>query len=81
MKSAGMIRKLDPVGRIVIPRELLKTMEIKSGDPVEIFTDDNQIILKKYEPGCLLCGDLHAVKKVGNRLICKECLKMLQEEL
>ena len=52
MKATGIIRKVDELGRIVVPKELRKTMDIKEGDPMEIFTDGDSIILKKYAPFC-----------------------------
>ncbi|QNK89459.1 AbrB/MazE/SpoVT family DNA-binding domain-containing protein [Sporosarcina sp. resist] len=60
MKSIGITRKLDVLGRIVIPKELRKTMEIDSGTPIEIFIEDDLIILRKYSPNraCLVTGDI-----------------------
>jgi transcriptional pleiotropic regulator of transition state genes len=55
MKSTGIVRKVDELGRIVIPKELRRTMNIKEGDPLEIYTEGEQIILKKYAPVCLKC--------------------------
>lgn len=50
MKSTGIVRKLDQLGRVVLPKELRRTLELDKGDPVEIFTDQDQIILSKYQP-------------------------------
>jgi transcriptional pleiotropic regulator of transition state genes len=55
MKSTGIVRKVDDLGRIVIPKELRKTMNIKKKDPMEIFVEKINIILSKYEKGCLFC--------------------------
>ena len=57
MKSTGVVRKLDNLGRIVIPIELRKTMDIAIKDTLEIFTEGDEIILKKYQPGCIFCND------------------------
>ena len=57
MKSTGVVRKLDNLGRIVIPIELRKTMDIAVKDTLEIFTEGDQIILKKYHPACIFCND------------------------
>ncbi|MBQ4064581.1 MAG: AbrB/MazE/SpoVT family DNA-binding domain-containing protein, partial [Clostridia bacterium] len=62
MKSTGIVRKVDELGRIVLPIELRKSMEIdKKGDAVEIFIDDDRIVLKKYQPACVFCGDADEV--------------------
>ena len=56
-KSLGIVRKLDNLGRIVLPRELRDSLEIKNHDPLEIFIDEDEIILKKYKPGCIVTGE------------------------
>jgi transcriptional pleiotropic regulator of transition state genes len=56
MKSTGIVRKLDELGRIVIPIELRRTMNLEIKDPVEIFVDDDKIIFRKYAPGCAITG-------------------------
>lgn len=60
MKSTGMVRKVDELGRLVIPKELRRTLGIENGDPVEIFIDGDQIILKKYKPNmaCAVTGEV-----------------------
>ncbi|MEK3729666.1 MULTISPECIES: AbrB/MazE/SpoVT family DNA-binding domain-containing protein [unclassified Lysinibacillus] len=60
MKSTGMVRKVDELGRITLPKELRRTLGIESGDPVEIFIDGDQIILKKYKPNmaCAVTGEV-----------------------
>ena len=57
-KSTGIVRKIDDLGRIVLPSELRKTLDLKNNDPMEFFTKDNQIVLQKYMPGCVLTGAL-----------------------
>ena len=57
MKSVGIVRKVDELGRIVIPVELRRKFGIDIKDSMEIYTEDNCIILKKYEPSCIFCGD------------------------
>jgi len=52
MKSTGIVRRIDPLGRVVLPKELRKTLDISEGDPLEIFTDEGMIILRKYQPAC-----------------------------
>ncbi|MCR8978724.1 AbrB/MazE/SpoVT family DNA-binding domain-containing protein [Brevibacillus laterosporus] len=75
MKSTGIVRKIDELGRIVIPKELRKTQGLTYGTPMELFVDEDQIILRKYEPGCVLCGSVQNLKthKSGKK-ICKKCL-------
>ena len=76
MKATGIVRKLDELGRVTLPIELRRTMEVKEGDPLEIFVDEDQIILQKYEgdkPKCAHCGSTDGLQKVGKGYICKKC--------
>lgn len=57
MKSTGIVRKVDDLGRIVLPIELRRTLDINERDSIEIFVDGNQIVLKKYSPSCIFCGE------------------------
>ena len=57
MKSTGIVRKVDELGRIVLPIEIRKVLDIKEKDALEIFTEDDKIVLKKYQPACIFCGD------------------------
>jgi len=61
MKSTGVVRKVDELGRIVIPVELRRTLDIDVKDALEIYVDGEQVILKKYEPACIFCGDARDV--------------------
>lgn len=72
MKATGIIRRVDDLGRIVLPKELRQTMGIRTGDPMEIYTDADNIILRKYVPGCVFCGDADA-KEVRGVRICERC--------
>ena len=58
MKATGIVRQIDDLGRVVIPKELRKTMNLKRKDSLEIFVEGNNIISAKYENGCLFCGEL-----------------------
>lgn len=73
MKSIGIVRKVDQLGRVVIPMELRKSMDIKEGQPLEIYVDGEQIVLKKYQPGCYCCGEIKTVATVLGRDLCEEC--------
>ena len=86
MKSTGIIRRIDELGRIVLPVELRRILDIKSckekgssnksdSDAVEIFVDGDKIILKKYNPGCHCCGNMDNLVDVMGLKICNECLE------
>lgn len=78
MKSTGIVRKVDELGRIVVPMELRKTMDIKEKDPIEIFTDGDNIILRKFTDTCIFCGaDENAIRYEG-KIVCKSCLEKLK---
>ena len=62
MKATGIVRNLDQLGRIVIPKETRKMFNLNEGEPVEIFTDGDKIIIKKYNPGCQCCGNMENIK-------------------
>ena len=57
MKSTGIVRKVDELGRVVLPIELRRTLDLAEKDGLEIFVDGSTIILKKYEPACIFCGN------------------------
>ena len=78
MKSIGIIRKVDEVGRIVLPVELRRKFDINKLDPMEMYTEDDCIILKKYEPTCIFCGESNNVFEFNEKSVCKKCAKELQ---
>ena len=81
MKSTGIVRKVDELGRIVLPIELRRVMDIQIKDSLEIMTeiyvDGNQIILKKYEPSCVFCSSKENLEEFKGRCICKKCREEL----
>ena len=79
MKSTGIVREMDPLGRMVIPKEIRETLDIKTHDPVEIFTDGEQIIMKKYHRTCIFCGSTEETFSYQDKLICKNCLSALNQ--
>ncbi|MFW6386473.1 MAG: AbrB/MazE/SpoVT family DNA-binding domain-containing protein [Bacillota bacterium] len=81
MKSTGIVRKIDDLGRMVIPIELRKTMNIDKKDPMEIFVEEDRIILKKYEPACIFCGSADETIEFKGRIICRECMENMNDEL
>jgi transcriptional pleiotropic regulator of transition state genes len=78
MKSTGVVRKVDELGRIVIPIELRRTLDISEKDAVEIYVDGDTIILKKYQPACIFCGEAKDVTNYRGKNICKSCAAELR---
>lgn len=81
MKSTGMVRKVDELGRVVLPIELRRTMGIAEKDPLEIFVDGERIIFKKYEPACVFCGNASDVQNYHGKMVCCECAKAMFENI
>ena len=82
MKSTGIVRKVDELGRIVLPKELRVTLNINEKDPLEIFVDeDGRIVLKKYEPACIFCNNMDDVTTFKGHSICRECMKKMVARL
>ena len=79
MKSTGIVRKVDELGRIVLPIELRRTLDINERDALEIYVDTNQIILKKYEPACIFCNNASDAVSFKGKNICKNCLEELKK--
>lgn len=79
MKATGIVRKVDELGRIVLPIELRRTLDIDIKDPIEIFVDDNYIILKKYEPACIFCGNAKNIKVISGKNVCSDCIEELKQ--
>ena len=80
MKSTGVVRKVDELGRIVLPIELRRTYNIEEKDALEIYVDGENIILKKYEPACIFCGDAKNVNNYKGKNICSVCLTELSNK-
>lgn len=80
MKSTGIVRRIDELGRVVLPIELRRTMNLDVRDPVEIFMDGDAIVLKKYEASCLFCGGDHQLISFRGKQICFDCLRQLKEK-
>lgn len=79
MKSTGIVRKIDSLGRVVLPIELRRTLDIDKEDPIEIFVDDNYIMLKKYQPSCIFCNDARNVIPFKGKNICENCLEEMKK--
>lgn len=78
MKSTGVVRQLDALGRIVLPIELRRTMNIDTKDGLEIYVNGDEIVLKKHDAHCVFCAGLNEVTNYRGKLICKSCLNELK---
>lgn len=81
MKSTGIVRKVDELGRIVLPVELRRTMDIVEKDALEIYVDGNSIVLRKYRPSCIFCDSTKDVRTFRGRNVCPRCLRELRERV
>lgn len=77
MKATGIVRKMDDLGRIVLPIELRRQFGIAEKDSLEIYTDGDSIVLKKYNPGCTFCGSVVDLVNDGGKVVCRDCLNCL----
>ena len=77
MKSTGIIRRVDELGRVVIPIEIRNQFNIVEKDPIEIYVDNSSIVLTKYEPNCAFCGSTENLVDYKNKLVCEECSRKL----
>lgn len=81
MKSTGIVRKVDELGRVVIPIELRRTLDISVKDALEIYVDSDKIILKKYEPACIFCGNADNVINFKGKNLCENCIKEIEQHM
>ena len=80
VKSTGIVRKVDELGRIVLPIELRRTLDIAEKDPLEIYVDGSAIVLKKYRPTCIFCDGSKDIINFKGKNICPKCLKELKNQ-
>lgn len=78
MKSTGVVRRVDDLGRIVIPIELRRTLDIDIKDALEIYTEGECVILKKYSPACIFCGEAKNVINYKGKNLCSKCINEIQ---
>ncbi|MBQ1489858.1 MAG: AbrB/MazE/SpoVT family DNA-binding domain-containing protein [Eubacterium sp.] len=78
MKATGIVRPVDALGRVVIPVELRRNLGIKTDDSLEIFVDGQYIMLKKYEPACIFCGEVEGVRQIRGKNVCAKCIEELK---
>ena len=77
MKATGIVRRVDELGRVVIPIELRNKFDIQIKDPIEIFVEGSSIVLKKYEPNCIFCGNSKELISYNEKLVCTKCAEKL----
>lgn len=74
MKATGIVRKVDELGRIVVPIELRRSLGIGDRDAVEMFMEENSIIIRKHQPACVFCGSTDETVEFKQKIVCKECI-------
>lgn len=75
MKSTGIVRKMDELGRIVLPIELRRTLDIAERDELEIYLDDDKVVLRKFEKSCLFCASNRNLVNYMGKNVCKDCIE------
>ena len=80
MKATGIVRRIDDLGRVVIPKEIRRTMRIREGDPLEIFLDGDHIVLQKYQPACTFCQSSDNIVYFQGKRVCAACLAKIKEQ-
>lgn len=85
MKTIEIVRNLDQLNRVVIPKEMCRVLGLKSktkervGSPIEIVLNGDEIVLRKYEPGCKYCGEIRELKEFMGERLCSKCIKKAYE--
>ena len=80
MHATGIIRRVDDLGRIVIPKEIRRELGIKEGDALELYKDGKSVVFKKYFPLCFFCDEVDGEYMIGNKPICAKCLQDLKNK-
>lgn len=75
LKSTGIIRKVDELGRVVLPAEIRRMLDIAERDELEIYMDNDQIVLKKFEPSCVFCSSSSGLVRYRGKNVCQNCAK------
>lgn len=78
MKSTGIVRKVDELGRVVIPIEIRRNFDLNEGDPMEIYVDGQHVVLRKYQPQCIFCGEAKDVRNLRGKNMCPKCIDELK---
>lgn len=80
MKSTGFVKKIDELGRILIPKELRSSMELDTRDALEMFVDGDRLVLQKYQPACIFCNNADEIIFFEGRRVCASCLSKLKSQ-
>ena len=80
LKSTGIVRKVDELGRIVLPIELRHTLDIEPKDSLEIYVDGNTILLRKYHPTCIFCESSSDVVSFRGKNVCRKCIQTMNKD-
>ena len=81
MKSTGFVKKIDELGRILIPKELRSSMELDTKDALEMFVDGDRIVLQKYQPACIFCNSVDDIVYFNGKRVCAACVAKMKEQL
>ncbi len=81
MKSTGIVRKVDELGRIVLPIELRRTLGIEEKDRIEIFVEGESVILRKYQPACIFCDNSKDLILYKGKNICQDCIRSMESQI
>ncbi|MBQ3068869.1 MAG: AbrB/MazE/SpoVT family DNA-binding domain-containing protein [Clostridia bacterium] len=81
MKPVGIVRQIDSLGRVLIPKSLRNTLDLKDGDSLELFIEDNNIILRKYQPACIICGSAKNIVTFKGHNFCPDCVREISAKL
>ena len=81
MKSTGIVRRVDELGRIVLPIELRRTLDIAEKDSLEIYMEGDAVIIRKYQPACVFCDSAKEIVSDRGKNVCSDCIRMLAEKL
>ena len=79
MKDTGIVRRIDDMGRLVIPKEMRAKLNIQNGDEIEFFVEGDRVILKKYQPSCLFCASTYSLLEYKDKFICPACLNDIKQ--
>ena len=80
MKSTGIVRKVDELGRVVLPIEMRRTLDISEKDALEIYVDGDNIILRKYQAACVFCGSTRGTREFKGKNVCSSCIEKLKDQ-
>ncbi len=79
MKTPGMIRKIDDLGRIVLPSQLRKSLDLQCGDELEVYMEENCLVLKKFSPACIFCGEIRGLMSFRGKNVCGKCIQIMKD--